>query len=68
MPDKAFSKAEKGKTTMLRCRVSVLPPTTSMMYWHRVLVGPYSDWSELADARSRLSNNGIDSLLLKRKQ
>tara|TARA_R110000822_G_scaffold159476_26_gene299583 strand:+ start:12721 stop:13296 length:576 start_codon:yes stop_codon:yes gene_type:complete len=36
--------------------------------WHRVLVGPYSDRSELADARSRLSGNGIDSLLLKRKQ
>jgi cell division protein FtsN len=36
--------------------------------WHRVLVGPISDRSELADARSRLSSNGIDSLLLKRKQ
>ncbi len=36
--------------------------------WHRVLVGPFSDRAELADARSRLSGNGIDSLLLKRKQ
>lgn len=36
--------------------------------WHRVLVGPFSDRPELADARSRLSNNGIESLLLKRKQ
>ncbi len=36
--------------------------------WHRVLVGPFSDRPELADARSRLSSNGIDSLLLKRKQ
>ena len=35
--------------------------------WHRVLVGPFSDRSKLADARSRLSGNGIDSLLLKRK-
>ncbi|MEH6468177.1 MAG: SPOR domain-containing protein [Porticoccus sp.] len=36
--------------------------------WHRVLVGPFSDGPELADARSRLSSNGIESLLLKRKQ
>lgn len=36
--------------------------------WHRVLVGPFSDRPELADARSKLSNNGIESLLLKRKQ
>ena len=36
--------------------------------WHRVIVGPFSDRSELADARGRLASNGIDSLLLKRKK
>jgi cell division protein FtsN len=36
--------------------------------WHRVLVGPFSDRSELADARGKLASNGIDSLLLKRKK
>lgn len=36
--------------------------------WHRVLVGPFSDRSELADARGKLVSNGIDSLLLKRKK
>lgn len=36
--------------------------------WHRVIVGPFGDRSNLADARSRLASNGIDSLLLKRKK
>jgi cell division protein FtsN len=36
--------------------------------WHRVIVGPFSDRSELADARGKLASNGIDSLLLKRKK
>ena len=36
--------------------------------WHRVLVGPFSDRSKLADARGKLASNGIDSLLLKRKK
>jgi len=36
--------------------------------WHRVIVGPFSDRSELANARGKLASNGIDSLLLKRKK
>ena len=36
--------------------------------WHRVIVGPFSNRSNLADARSKLASNGIDSLLLKRKK
>lgn len=36
--------------------------------WHRVIVGPFIDRSELADARGKLASNGIDSLLLKRKK
>lgn len=36
--------------------------------WHRVLVGPFTSHSEVTEARNRLSSNGIDSLLLKRKE
>ena len=36
--------------------------------WHRVLVGPLESRSMLASARSKLAENGIDSLLLKRKK
>jgi|TARA_B110000977_G_scaffold165475_1_gene212688 cell division protein FtsN len=35
--------------------------------WHRVLVGPFDDASSMAYARTKLSENQIDSLLLKRK-
>ena len=35
--------------------------------WHRVLVGPFIDASSMAYARTKLSENAIDSLLLKRK-
>lgn len=35
--------------------------------WHRVQVGPFKDRSKLAKARSTLINQGIDTLLLKRK-
>ena len=35
--------------------------------WHRVLVGPFTDASSMAYARTKLSENAIDSLLLKRK-
>ena len=35
--------------------------------WHRVLVGPFDNTSKMASARARLAENGIDSLLLKRK-
>jgi cell division protein FtsN len=35
--------------------------------WHRVLVGPFTDSSSMAYARTKLSENQIDSLLLKRK-
>ncbi|HAU02157.1 MAG TPA: hypothetical protein DCS26_04025 [Porticoccaceae bacterium] len=35
--------------------------------WYRVLVGPFTDASKMAYARTKLSENAIDSLLLKRK-
>ena len=36
--------------------------------WHRVLVGPYTDRSKLAKARSILASNNISPLLLKRER
>lgn len=35
--------------------------------WHRVQVGPFKDRSQLSKARSTLIDQGIDTLLLKRK-
>ena len=35
--------------------------------WHRVLVGPFDDASSMTYARTKLAENQIDSLLLKRK-
>jgi len=35
--------------------------------WQRVLVGPFSDMSKVAAARTKLAQNRIDSLLLKRE-
>ena len=36
--------------------------------WHRVLVGPLDSRSQVANAKSKLATNKIDSLLLKRKR
>lgn len=36
--------------------------------WHRVLVGPFGNNSEVAAARNKLATSNIDSLLLKRKK
>jgi cell division protein FtsN len=35
--------------------------------WHRVLVGPFANTSKTAAARAKLSQNDIDSLMVKRK-
>lgn len=36
--------------------------------WHRVMVGPFTSQETLARARSALQQNGLDSILVKRKQ
>lgn len=36
--------------------------------WHRVVVGPYRNTTDLGNARALLSQNGIDSIQVKRKQ
>jgi cell division protein FtsN len=34
--------------------------------WHRVLVGPYSDYKTILKAQKKLSENGLDSLKIRR--
>ena len=36
--------------------------------WHRVMVGPFTSQETLARARTTLQQNGVDSILVKRKQ
>ncbi len=36
--------------------------------WHRVLVGPFNSRSGVSEARATLARNGIDNILLKRRQ
>lgn len=36
--------------------------------WHRVMVGPFTSQETLARARAALQQNGLDSILVKRKQ
>lgn len=36
--------------------------------WHRVLVGPFTSTRKLGEARATLSQNGIESIQLRRKQ
>lgn len=60
----------------LRARLLLLNLSTSIEMvsprkgetWHRVLVGPFTNHSDVTEARNRLASNGIDSLLLKRKE
>jgi len=35
--------------------------------WHRIIVGPFNELPALTEAKKILTDNGIDSLLLKRK-
>tara|TARA_B110000971_G_C19883434_1_gene441788 strand:+ start:187 stop:753 length:567 start_codon:yes stop_codon:yes gene_type:complete len=35
--------------------------------WHRIIAGPFNELSALTEAKKILTDNGIDSLLLKRK-
>lgn len=65
-----------GDADSLRARLLLLNLSTSIEMvsprkgetWHRVLVGPFTNHSDVTEARNRLASNGIDSLLLKRKE
>ena len=36
--------------------------------WHRVIVGPFTNTTDLGNARSLLSQNGIDSIQVKKQR
>ena len=65
----------KGDAEGLRVKLLLLNLTASVEtsgtdtgdVWHRVLVGPFANTSKTAAARAKLSQNDIDSLLVKRK-
>jgi len=42
-------------------------PAGNNQTWHRVLVGPFSNTTELSQAKAILTRNGIDSIQLKRR-
>tara|TARA_B110000444_G_C18823374_1_gene588956 strand:- start:1636 stop:2208 length:573 start_codon:yes stop_codon:yes gene_type:complete len=58
----------RAKLILLNLNTSVEKVTTKKNEtWRRVIVGPFSNTSALAEAQKILSDNKIDSLLLKRK-
>ena len=67
---KVASDAEAQRVKLLLLNLSATVETVGIgsgEKWHRVLVGPFTDASSMASARAKLSENAIDSLLLKRK-
>ena len=61
------AEALRVKLLLLNLTATVETVGVSADRWHRVLVGPFTDTSSMAYARAKLSENAIDSLLLKRK-
>lgn len=59
----------RARLLLLNLNARVEPTSTGPgEKWYRVLVGPYSSQSNLANARATLLQNGIDNLVLKRKK
>lgn len=68
---KASADADSLRARLLLLNLSASIETVSPRKgetWHRVLVGPFTSHGDVSEARNRLAGNGIDSLLLKRKQ
>lgn len=61
------AEALRVKLLLLNLTATVETVGVSTDRWHRVLVGPFTDTSSMAYARTKLAENAIDSLLLKRK-
>lgn len=62
--------AEERRVKLLLLNLSASVETVNLgsgERWHRVLVGPYTDSSSMAYARTKLAENAIDIVLLKRK-
>ncbi|MGB0449256.1 MAG: SPOR domain-containing protein [Porticoccaceae bacterium] len=67
---KNASDAEALRVKLLLLNLSASVETVNLgngEKWHRVLVGPYTDSSNMAYARAKLAENAIDIVLLKRK-
>ena len=66
----------RGDADSLRARLLLLNLKASVEsagakpgeVWHRVMVGPFTSQEALARARTALQQNGVDSILVKRKQ
>lgn len=59
--------AERQKVNLLLMglNVSIQPVQVQNKQWYRVRVGPFKDFDSYADARSRLTNQGIDFMVLR---
>lgn len=60
------AEALRVKLLLLNLDASVEPIKTSDGLWHRVVVGPFGDARSAEQARSKLHQNAIRTLLLKR--
>lgn len=65
----ADADAVRARLLLLNLRASIEKVNTADgQTWHRVLIGPFASPEESARARAVLAQNGIDSLLLKRRR
>jgi len=58
----------RARLLLLNLNASIETVSPKGETWHRVIVGPFTSRGDVSNARNRLSSNGIDSLLLKRRQ
>ena len=65
----AFDNEPEANELMSKIRSLTMPVQQHVVKekWHRVLVGPYLDKKAVSNARKILSENGLDSLLIRRK-
>lgn len=64
--DPAEAEKLRAKLTLANLEVQVEKATDSRGTWHRVLIGPYSNRSRMARARSTLAEHELMPLVLKR--
>lgn len=69
----SFRRAEeadslKASLALLGVQADIQTVTVDDSIWHRVRVGPYTEYAELSKVRDRLQRNQIDTVLLKERQ
>lgn len=62
------AESRRAQLLLLNLRTSVETVSSRGETWYRVLVGPFDSGPKLADARAALLEQGIDHVVLKRKQ